>query len=331
MIPRPTKITMLQLEDRITPTAFVVDTLVDEAFDGGETTALSDGVGLSLREAIGLANANSGIPGLTGEIDGDTISFAPALNGMTIILASGELAITDDVVIAGGSVISISGNSASRIFNIDTSAAPGTNMTVGLKTLTLTAGQAGAGLAGGAVNIVAGSIVSIADTVISASTAQDGGGIANAGTLTITGAATKIMGNIADGVSGSGGGILTNMGNVTISNATISGNTANRAGGGIEIVDGTLALNDVVLDGNTAGGMGPIPVTAEPCTSRAKRRPQRSRMVRSQTTSPRLRVVAFGIKSVRHSTSTVRPLLATPRWERMRTMAAGASSTTVAS
>ena len=48
-----------------------VTTRADEAFDGGETTASADGQGLSLREAIALANS------------GDTITLQPYMSGTT--------------------------------------------------------------------------------------------------------------------------------------------------------------------------------------------------------------------------------------------------------
>ena len=108
------------LEDRTLLTDFLVTTLADEAFDGTESNSNGDGAGLSLREAIGLANANGGVAGQTGENDGDTISFAPGLAGGTINLSFplGELDITDDVIIDGnvlGSRITINAGDTSRI------------------------------------------------------------------------------------------------------------------------------------------------------------------------------------------------------------------------
>ena len=61
-----------------TPQTFVVDTLVDE-IDGNYSAG-----DFSLREAIGLANANFPVA--------DTISFAPALTGGTIVLQHGAVA-----------------------------------------------------------------------------------------------------------------------------------------------------------------------------------------------------------------------------------------------
>jgi hypothetical protein len=50
---------------------FTVTTLADETFGGGTaSTEVADGTGLSLREAIGLANSSS---------DADRIEFDPSL------------------------------------------------------------------------------------------------------------------------------------------------------------------------------------------------------------------------------------------------------------
>ncbi len=91
-----------------------------------------DGV-VSLREAVALANA-AGAP--------QTIFFDPSLAGDTITLTSGELALTNDVTIAGDvngdhkADITISGGGASRIFNVS-----GSGTDVELDGLTLTSGH----------------------------------------------------------------------------------------------------------------------------------------------------------------------------------------------
>src|SRR5262249_13635348 len=75
--------------------------------------ALDSGAG-SLRDAI--KNANSG----------DTIVFASGLNGQTITLTSGELAISKslDIEGSGAGLLAISGNHASRIFDISQNQKP---------------------------------------------------------------------------------------------------------------------------------------------------------------------------------------------------------------
>src|SRR5258708_4367972 len=73
-------------------TIYTVTTLLDEN-DPGATAASPGGTGLSLREAIALANANPG---------NDTIFFASGLSGATIRLSS-TLAIADKIAIDGDS------------------------------------------------------------------------------------------------------------------------------------------------------------------------------------------------------------------------------------
>src|SRR5262245_41216388 len=73
-------------------TIFTVTTLVDEN-DAGETAAGSLGTGLSLREAIALANANSGA---------DDITFAAGLSGGTIRLTLGTLQVNTAALTING-------------------------------------------------------------------------------------------------------------------------------------------------------------------------------------------------------------------------------------
>ncbi|MBV6633327.1 MAG: hypothetical protein KI792_09910 [Alphaproteobacteria bacterium] len=90
---------------------FVVTTLADEN-DTEVAGSPFNGAGLSLREAIALANANP---------DADTIEFDSSLNG-TITLAAagsaGELVINQDVTIDGDGRITLDGNDNSRIISI---------------------------------------------------------------------------------------------------------------------------------------------------------------------------------------------------------------------
>src|SRR5262245_28102836 len=85
------------MEDRIAPTVFTV-------------TNLNDSGAGSLRQAVLDANAAAGA---------DTIDFQTGLTG-TITLTSGEIAISDAVSVhgPGASVLAVSGNNNSRIFNI---------------------------------------------------------------------------------------------------------------------------------------------------------------------------------------------------------------------
>ena len=71
----------------------LVTTLEDEAFDGTESADAPDGVGLSLREALGIANDNPDSL--------DTITFDVGLSGGTLTLTQGQLVITGDTILDG--------------------------------------------------------------------------------------------------------------------------------------------------------------------------------------------------------------------------------------
>ncbi|HEX5498218.1 MAG TPA: choice-of-anchor Q domain-containing protein, partial [Thermomicrobiales bacterium] len=102
---------------------FVVTTLADEN-DAGATVANPGETGLSLREALVLANQDPTSP--------DTITFDPSLIGGNtpghdgvLTLSQGELSVAGNVIIEGDvngdhvADITIDGNNASRIFDID--------------------------------------------------------------------------------------------------------------------------------------------------------------------------------------------------------------------
>ena len=105
------------LEDRTVPSTFTVENLADS------------GPG-SLRQAVLDAND---IPGA------DLIRFAPAARDGTITLTSGQLSITDDLILDGPGVqrLTISGNDASRVFSVSGSATD-----VEIRDLTIANGRA---------------------------------------------------------------------------------------------------------------------------------------------------------------------------------------------
>src|SRR5580704_7824562 len=115
LAPRSVLPHMEVLEDRSLPSTLTVTNLFDS------------GAG-SLRAAIAVANS------------GDTIDFAHGLQG-TITLTSGELPISDSVTIdgPGANKLSVSGNDASRVFDISGSAS------ATIAGLTITQGRATAG------------------------------------------------------------------------------------------------------------------------------------------------------------------------------------------
>ncbi len=144
LLPRPV-LWLEALEDRTVPSTFAI------------TSAADDGSAGTLRAV--LASASSG----------DTIQFAKQLKGQTIILTQGQLMVSQSLTIdgLGADKLTISGNAASRIFDI------GSGATVTISDLTLTGGLA-----------------------------TDGASILNAGNLTLSD--DLLSGNVAQGIVGGG-------------------------------------------------------------------------------------------------------------------------------
>ncbi len=172
---------------------------------------------LSLREAVRLANTYA---------TADTIMFAPALAGQTIVLTS-ELLISDDVTIIGlgADQLTLDGGGNSRIFNINNSLAE-TEIIVELSGLTLRNGFADDG--GAILNY---ENLTVKDSTVSGNHASAvyshaGGGIYSAaGKLTVTGS------KFTDNSAYSGGGIATFSTMLTVTNTTFFSNAAQDGGG----------------------------------------------------------------------------------------------------
>jgi len=193
----------------------------------------------SLRQAILDANSNGDTT--------NTINFAPALDGQTITLTSGELKITKSVNIVGTSNQgeTISGNNSSRVFEF----AHGTST---ISDLVITNGNSTSSSLGGG-GILNEANLTVNDMNISGNSATKGGGIENAGgTLTVSNVLIA-----ANSASTQGGGINnTNAGTVMIVNGgTVMSNSATK-GGGIENAGGTLTVNGGDIIDNTASTQG---------------------------------------------------------------------------
>ena len=219
---------------------FLVTTFADEAFDGGtlaEETA--DGSGLSLREAVALAN-------LTVELDRIDFSISSAR------LEGTELTITNDLIINGNRIgdskaeVTISGQDLSRIFNIT-----GAGTDVELQSVTLTNGFSIAN--GGAILAGAGTTLDISKSTINGSSATLAGGALSASGATVTITDSLINGNTA---GTDGGGVHLDGSGVTIINTTVDGNDANGDGGGIDADSGTLDVINSTITGNEADANG---------------------------------------------------------------------------
>src|SRR5262245_36751127 len=201
------------LEDRTVPSTLTVTNNLDTGVAG-------DG---SLRGEIAAAQS------------GDTINFASSLLGQIITLTGGELAITKslDIEGPGANQLTVSGNHASRVFDISAGA------TVTIAGMTMTDG-----LANGSSPVLA----------------STGGGILNFGSLTL---ANDVLSNnqaVGDaGTSPTGrvgaalGGVVANLGSgsLTISSSAFTGNQALGADHSVGASAGN-AQGGAILNGATA-------------------------------------------------------------------------------
>jgi hypothetical protein len=194
--------------------------------------ALDSGAG-SLRAAV--TNAKSG----------DTIVFAPSLDGQIITLTSDQLTINKSVDIEGpgASLLGVSGNDSNRIFAIN----QGLTVTIAGLTLThgraLTAGGGGNENGGGGGAILnASSTLALANDVLSFNEATiKGGGISNLPGSVLTAANCTFLDNRAIGkatdpsVYAEGGAIWNAEHGVaaTVSGCIFTGNQAIGADGGV--------------------------------------------------------------------------------------------------
>ena len=176
-----------------------------------------DGV-TSLREAIAYANSHEG---------DDAITFDASLADTTITLLQGQLELTDTTgttTITGflESVLTISGNDASRVFHI----ADGTTVVL--------------------------SCVIVSNGYIASDDPADlseysGAGVWNAGDLTIS------MCDVSDSEALYQGGGVYNSGTLTVTSSSIGNNSAQDSGGGIYST-GTLSIAGSSISGNNRHG-----------------------------------------------------------------------------
>ena len=204
-------------------------------------TSLADSGPGSLRDAISTASP------------GDTIVFA--VTG-TIVLTSGQLSVNEDVTISGPGAesLAISGNHASRVFDIDGTVA------LTISNLTIENGNGvGFGIVTGGAGILNyEGTLTVINSTFSGNSEYLGGAIRNyQGTLTVIN--STFSGNSAKRDSGAdGGGILNDQGTATVTSSTFSSNSSDGGGGGIANTTGTLAVINSTFSGNSARSGGGI-------------------------------------------------------------------------
>lgn len=224
------------LENRELLTIYTVTTNIDEI--------LVDNA-LSLREAIGMANANPGE---------DEIVFAEDANG-SIDLVFGQLSITDSVSIHGNGATHtiINGQHSSRVFDVTSSVG-----FVVLDSVSVTNGQtSGTGESGGGIRSLGGTlIVSNSEITGNATTGPQshGGGLfAQNGDISII--ASTIAANSTSGLNSGGSGVRVESGVLSVQNSTVSGNSAgstSAVGGAISVNGGALAVSSSTLVFNSS-------------------------------------------------------------------------------
>lgn len=223
---------------------------------GASTTVVNtndSGAG-SLRQAVFVAN-NAG--------SGTTITFAPALSGQTITLTSGQLTLSNNLIIDASSLpggIALSGNNSSRVLQI----ASGGNVT--LESLTLKngflTGAAPAG-AGAGILVDSGAVLTVNRSTIASNTAAYGGGIyCLGGTLKVNN--STFTGNSATGFGfgGYGGGFYLVNSSATVNHSTIAGNVftagPNSGAGGLALDNSAVSVTNSILAGNSAPDLATI-------------------------------------------------------------------------
>jgi len=200
-----------------------------------------------------VGNSNDSGPGslrqaIIDAAPGDTIQFDMSSGHVTspIILTTGELSIVQNLNIEGpgADLLAISGNQASRVFNISTS------VTASITDLTIMNGGTAlksdsAGWGGGVLSYGSLSLTSCA--IANNATDYFGGGIYNLGSATVTNC--TISGNSSAEYDGGG---IWNNGSLTLTNSTIANNSAESGGGGGIENYGTMVATDCTIGGNSA-------------------------------------------------------------------------------
>ena len=197
------------------------------------TSAADDGAAGTLRWAVGQANLNAGP---------DTINFASAVSGGTIVLTGGQLTLTDSALttIDGGLAgVTLDGNHATRLIEVNVRA------DAALNRLTIKNGYAQDNNGGG---ILSDGTLAVADSTFIDNAAKYGGGIFNGNVLTVTGCTFR------DNTAFEGGGIRS-IGHLNVATSSFLANDAEVSGGGISS-GGIATVNDCRFLENSAGSTG---------------------------------------------------------------------------
>ncbi|MEM8641160.1 MAG: CHAT domain-containing protein [Cyanobacteria bacterium P01_G01_bin.54] len=216
-------------------------------------SAMDDGSGFTLRDALNAANNDITIEGQTGS-GTDTIRFDTGgvfATPQTITTTMGELSITDNLILegTGQANLAIEGTATNRVFNSLASS-------VTLRNLTIQNGTPTTGAGGGIRQTGIGTLTLENVTVSGNVTTSFGGGIFANGNLFLT--QSTVSGNSA----GSDGGGIFSTNNITLNQSTITANQAHDAGGFYS--PATVIATDSMITNNSAtvqGGGGDVRTT----------------------------------------------------------------------
>ena len=239
-------------------------------FDDPDPATSQDGV--SLRQAIMLANASAGPDTITLHAG----TYKLTRRGDDAVAALGDLDVDGEITIEGdigGATIIDAKKQKDRVFEVldggdltlrhvtlkggSTLDNGGAILSVGallVESSTLTGNKAGD--SGGAIAASAGSCT-LTDVVATKNKAGNDGGALNfavAGTISLT---RVIL--ASNSASDTGGGMNSDQGvTVTVDDSVISGNKASREGGGLDPSGGTLTLTNTTISGNHSAKGGGI-------------------------------------------------------------------------
>lgn len=229
-----------------------VDTAIDE--DDGDHSWRD----LSLREAIGIANAAPGF---------DLIRFDTDLSGRTILLEGEELLVSDAVAIDASALnlgLTINAQSRSRVLAISE-----TSGDVALNGLALTGGQLvgepyapyfnsyGIETSGGGIRSLTEAELTLTNVTISGNRVEGyqsrGGGVFARGPVTLLN--SEVSDNLSEGRDAAGGGVYA-LDSLRVESSTIQRNRTEglrASGGGVHSVGDTELIDSSIIENSTAG------------------------------------------------------------------------------
>lgn len=233
------------LEPRIAPATFLVTNIADS------------GAG-SLRDAVTHANTEAGADSITFDP-----TFFSADTPRTIVLTSGDIDISDTLTIKGPGrdILTIDGNSMSRIFNISDSSSA-TDRPVKILGVTLTGGSTAS--TGGA--IYSEESLTVANSAVMGNSATgNGGGIAfsSSAAAKLVVKNSTIHSNTSTAAAGGGIFAFTNAGSIEVRGTVFANNESSTGGGGLMGTVGSgggkkssILVESTQFTGNMAGASG---------------------------------------------------------------------------